>query len=74
MLGLLMADELVLEQKRRIDEAVTLVAAAQQEVDQAIAALSSDTPRAEKTIIGQVLRDALDKLSRARKALEQASI
>lgn len=69
-----MADELFLEQQRRIDEAVELVAAAQREVDRAIGDLTSDTPRAEKTIIGQVLRDALDKLSKARHKLEQVRV
>jgi hypothetical protein len=67
-----MADDLVSEQRRRIDEAVELVAAAQREVDRAVSDLSGDTPRAQKTIIGKVLRDALDKLSLAREKLEQA--
>jgi len=67
-----MADEPLLQQRRRIDEAVELVAAAQREVDRAVADLSSDTPRAQKTIIGKVLRDALDKLSLARAKLEEA--
>lgn len=74
MLERLMADELILEQQRRIDQAVELVAAAQREVDRVIGDLASDTPRAQKTMIGEVLRDALEKLSRARETLAQVRL
>ena len=69
-----MADESVLEQQRRIDEALGLVAAAQREVDRVLGDLANDTPRAQKTMVGQVLREALDKLSLAREKLEQVRL
>ena len=65
-----MANDLALE-RQRLDNALGIVAAAQREVDRALQELVADRPRAEKTIIGEVLRSALDKLEAARRELEE---
>lgn len=55
--------------KRRVSEANTDLDQALREVERALRELTADSPRAEKTIITEVLRVAFEKVASARARL-----
>ena len=57
------------EQRKRIAEATEDLAIAQREVERAMTEITSDRPRAQKTIIGDALRVAFEKVAAARAKL-----
>jgi len=66
-----MGAELTAEHRQRLNEASAELAAAQKDLDRVLSELKADTPRAQKAIISDVLKDAFAKLVAARAKLEQ---
>jgi hypothetical protein len=58
------------EHRKRITEATEALTIAQREVERAMLELTSDRPRAQKTIISDVLKIAFEKVAEARGKLE----